>query len=43
MEIHTRGMPLAKDVDIEKLAGITHGFVGAGFRRLCKRSGNVGI
>jgi transitional endoplasmic reticulum ATPase len=28
-EIHTRGMPLARDVDIPHLAGITHGFTGA--------------
>ncbi len=29
LEIHTRGMPLAEDVDLEKLAAVTHGFVGA--------------
>jgi transitional endoplasmic reticulum ATPase len=29
LQIHTRGMPLAADVDLEKLAAITHGFVGA--------------
>ena len=29
LEIHTRGMPLADDVDLERLASITHGFVGA--------------
>jgi transitional endoplasmic reticulum ATPase len=34
LEIHTRGMPLAKDVDVEKLAGITHGFVGADLEAL---------
>src|SRR5216683_5076851 len=27
--IHTRNMPLLQDVDIEKLAAISHGFVGA--------------
>ncbi|MDX1611022.1 MAG: AAA family ATPase, partial [Candidatus Thermoplasmatota archaeon] len=27
--IHTRGMPLADDVDLDVLAGSTHGFVGA--------------
>ena len=29
MEIHTRGMPLAEDVDLNDLADTTHGFVGA--------------
>jgi len=29
LQIHTRGMPLAEDIDMEKIAGITHGFVGA--------------
>jgi transitional endoplasmic reticulum ATPase len=29
LQIHTRGMPLAKDVNLEKLADISHGFVGA--------------
>jgi len=29
LEIHTRGMPIARDVDIARLAAITHGFTGA--------------
>src|SRR5437667_1013678 len=29
LQIHTRDMPLAKDVDLQELAGITHGYVGA--------------
>ncbi len=29
LEIHTRGMPLAEDVDLDRLSAITHGFVGA--------------
>uniref|UniRef100_UPI0025B8369E AAA family ATPase n=1 Tax=Halovivax sp. TaxID=1935978 RepID=UPI0025B8369E len=29
LEVHTRGMPLADDVSIEKIASRTHGFVGA--------------
>ena len=28
LQIHTRGMPLSKDVNQEKLADVTHGFVG---------------
>ncbi len=29
LEIHTRGMPLAPDVSLDRLAETTHGFVGA--------------
>ena len=29
LEVHTRGMPLAEDVSIDRLAARTHGFVGA--------------
>ena len=38
LEIHTRGMPLAKDVEVEKLAGITHGFVGADLEALAREA-----
>jgi transitional endoplasmic reticulum ATPase len=38
LEIHTRGMPLAKDVDVEKLAAITHGFVGADLQALAREA-----
>ena len=38
LHIHTRGMPLAKDVDLEKLAEITHGFVGADLEALCREA-----
>jgi transitional endoplasmic reticulum ATPase len=38
IEIHTRGMPLAKDVDLEKLAEITHGFVGADLEALAREA-----
>ena len=38
LRIHTRGMPLADDVDLEKLADITHGFVGADLASLCKEA-----
>ena len=36
--IHTRNMPLSDDVNLEKLAAITHGFVGADLEYLCKES-----
>jgi transitional endoplasmic reticulum ATPase len=29
LQIHTRGMPLAEDVDLKKLADMTHGYTGA--------------
>ncbi|ABL77714.1 CDC48 family AAA ATPase [Thermofilum pendens] len=37
-KVHTRSMPLAKDVDLEKLAEITHGFVGADIAALCREA-----
>src|SRR5438132_3783069 len=36
LEIHTRGMPLAEDVDLKKLADVTHGFVGADLESMAK-------
>jgi transitional endoplasmic reticulum ATPase len=38
LEIHTRGMPLAEDVDLEELSEITHGFVGADLEALCREA-----
>ncbi|MDP2859766.1 MAG: CDC48 family AAA ATPase [Bacillota bacterium] len=38
LEIHTRGMPLAADVDLRRLAEATHGFVGADLQALCRES-----
>ena len=38
LEIHSRGMPLAEAVDLERLAGITHGFVGADLAALCREA-----
>jgi transitional endoplasmic reticulum ATPase len=38
LEIHTRGMPLAEDVDLDHLAAITHGFVGADLEALCREA-----
>ncbi len=36
--IHTRGMPVAKDVDLDKFAAITHGYSGADIAALCKEA-----
>ncbi len=38
LEIHTRKMPLAEDVDLEELAELTNGFVGADLEALCKEA-----
>lgn len=38
LQIHTRGMPLDKDVNLEKLADISHGFVGADLQALAKEA-----
>ena len=38
LEIYSRGMPLAGDVDMAHLAAITHGFVGADLEALCREA-----
>ncbi|MCQ2964556.1 MAG: CDC48 family AAA ATPase [archaeon] len=38
MEIHTRGMPLAEDVDLDEISQTTHGFVGADLQALAKEA-----
>ncbi len=38
LKIHTRGMPLAKNVNLDDLASITHGFVGADIEALAKEA-----
>ena len=38
LDIHSRGMPLAGDVDMEHLAHVTHGFVGADLAALCREA-----
>ncbi len=38
LEIHTRGMPLGEDVDLTRLAEVTHGFVGADLAALCREA-----
>jgi transitional endoplasmic reticulum ATPase len=41
LEIHSRGMPLAGDVDRSRLAEITHGFVGADLEALCREAAMI--
>ena len=38
LQIHTRGMPLADDVDLPMLAGMTHGYVGADLASLAREA-----
>jgi len=38
LDVHTRRMPLADDVDADKLASRTHGFVGADLESLTKEA-----
>jgi transitional endoplasmic reticulum ATPase len=43
LKIHSRRMPLAPDVDLEHIAQITHGFVGADVEALCKEAGMAAV
>ncbi len=43
LQVHTRGMPLAEDVNLKELADITHGFVGADLASLCKEAAMYAI
>ena len=38
LNVHTRDMPLTEDVDIDVLAGLTQGFVGADLAALCREA-----
>ncbi len=38
LQIHTRGMPLAEDVGLKKLAAMTHGYTGADLAALCRET-----
>lgn len=38
LQIHTRGMPLTEDVELEKLSAVTHGYVGADIAALAKEA-----
>jgi len=43
LKIHTRDMPMSKDVNLEELAKVTHGFVGADLEALCKEAAMIVI
>ena len=38
LQVHTRGMPLTEDIDLEQYAENTHGFVGADLESLSKEA-----
>jgi len=38
LQIHTRGMPLAEDVDLRKMADMTHGYTGADLAALTREA-----
>ncbi len=38
LQIHTRGVPLDEDVDLERLAALTHGYAGADLQALTKEA-----
>lgn len=43
LEIHTRGMPLAADVELARLAAMTHGFTGADLAALAREAAMVAL
>ncbi|MEM0093264.1 MAG: CDC48 family AAA ATPase [Thermofilum sp.] len=38
LQVHTRNMPLAEDVNLDELAEMTHGFTGADLAALCREA-----
>jgi transitional endoplasmic reticulum ATPase len=38
LEIHSRGMPLAADVNLDDIAAVSHGFAGADLAALCREA-----
>jgi transitional endoplasmic reticulum ATPase len=43
IDVHTRDMPLAEDVDLDDLAARTHGFVGADIDSLTREAGMAAL
>lgn len=43
LQIHTRGMPLAEDVDLQSLASSLHGYTGADIRLLCQEAALIAL
>ena len=43
LKIHTRAMPLARDVNLHEIAEHSHGFVGADLEALCQEVGMIAL
>jgi len=43
LQVHTRNMPLAEDVDLDKLAEITYGYTGADLAALAKEAALIAL
>jgi transitional endoplasmic reticulum ATPase len=43
LQIHTRGMPVTEDVNLESIAKVTHGFVGADLEALSKEAAMLSL
>jgi transitional endoplasmic reticulum ATPase len=43
LAVHTRGMPLGVGVDLERMAAVTHGFVGADLAALAREAGMAAL
>ncbi|MBD3215860.1 MAG: CDC48 family AAA ATPase [Candidatus Lokiarchaeota archaeon] len=43
LKVHTKNMPLAEDVSLERIAGITEGYSGADIENLCREAGMQAI
>ena len=43
LQIHTRGMPLSKDISLKDLAGQLHGYTGADIKSLCREAATRAI
>jgi transitional endoplasmic reticulum ATPase len=43
LTVHTRGMPLAADVDLDRIAAVTHGYVGADLAALSREAGMAAL
>ncbi|MGI9533714.1 MAG: CDC48 family AAA ATPase [Thermodesulfobacteriota bacterium] len=43
LNVHSRGMPLYSDIDLDKISEITHGFIGADIENLCKEAAMIAL
>ena len=42
-KVHTKGMSLDKDIDLEKLANVTEGYTGADIAAICRKAGMLAL